>query len=236
MRRKSVGILALVLVFALMFTACAARRPLETPIQPRGNTTGQYNNNRGNSLGNNTGMGPSSNNPTDTGYGMDGNGNPSYYGGYGGYGGYNNGMYGGYGNDYRNIGGTNTSPNYGINNTGNNTTQANRLSRICETVPGVDNATVVVSGNTAYVGVDTDGDLTGRNIAYGTANDLSAVKSQCAQKVRSANPQIQTVYVSTDTNFFERLRKVGNGTRNGTMTNNFRNELNELVRGLTPER
>ena len=236
MRRKTVVILALTLAFALIFTACAARRPLQTPIQPRDNTTGQYNNNRGNSLGDNTGIGPSSNNPTDTGYGMNGNGNPSYYGGYGGYGGYNNGMYGGYGNDYRNIGGTSNSPRYGLNNTGTLTTQTDRLSRVCETVPGVDNATVVVSGNTAYVGVDTDGDLTGRNIAYGTANDLSAVKSQCAQKVRSANPQVQTVYVSTDTNFFERLKKVGDGTRNGRSVNNFRDELNELVRGLTPER
>jgi YhcN/YlaJ family sporulation lipoprotein len=122
------------------------------------------------------------------------------------------------------------------NNTGTLTTQTDRLSRACETVPGVDTATVVISGNTAYVGVNTVGDLTGKNIAYGTARNLSAVKSQCAQKVRSANPQIKTVYVSTDANFYTRLKKVGDGTRNGTLTNYFRNELNDLVRGLTPER
>lgn len=207
MRRKTVVILALVLVFALMFTACAARRPLQTPVQPRQNTTGQYNNYRGIGVG------------TDTGYGMTGIGDTSYYGGYG--------------NDYRNIGGSNKSPNYGI---GTATTQADRLSRTCETIPGVDNATVVISGNTAYVGVDTDGDLTGRNIAYGTASDLPAVKRQCAQKIKAANPQIKTVYVSTDANFFDRLRRVGNGVRNGSPVSSFRNELSELVRNLTPER
>lgn len=235
MRRKTVVILALVLVFALMFTACAARRPFQTPIQPGRNTTGQYNNYRGIGVGTDTytGIGPSSTNPYDTGYGTTRMGNPSYYGGYGGYGGYNNGMYGGYGNDYRNIGGSNTSPNYGI---GTATVQADRLSRTCETVPGVDNATVVISGNTAYVGVGTDGDLTGRNIAYGTASDLTAVKRQCAQKIKAADPNIKTVYVSTDANFFDRLRRVGDGVRNGSPVSNFRNELSNLIRNLTPER
>lgn len=249
MRRRTFVILALVLVFALIFTACAARRPLQTPVQPRQDITGQYDNNKGIGMGTRTGTGtntytgrgPSSNDPYDLGYGVGNNngatgmGNPSYYGGYGGYGGYNNGMYGGYGNDYRNAGGSNNSPNYGFSNSAG-TTVADRLARSCETVSGVDNATCVVSGNTAYVGIDTDGDLTGRNIAYGNANDLSAVKQQCAQKVKAANPQIQTVYVSTDANFFERLRKVGDGVRNGSPLNSFRNELDSLIRGLTPER
>jgi len=228
MRRKSIVILALVLCFALMFSACAARRPLQTPAQPGQDTAGR--------TGTYTGIGPSSTNPYDTGYGTTEMGNPSYYGGYGGYGGYNNGMYGGYGNDYRNIGGGNNSPNFGLNNMRLNTTQAQRLARTCETVPGVDNATCVISGNTCYIGVDTDGDLTGRNIAYGNANDLAAVKRQCAQKVKAANPQIQTVYVSTDANFFERLRRISDGGRNGNVGDNLRNELSELVRGLTPER
>ncbi|HYE84402.1 MAG TPA: YhcN/YlaJ family sporulation lipoprotein [Clostridia bacterium] len=282
MRRKSIIILALVLVFALMFTACAARRPLQTPVQPRQDTTGLYDNNRGVGsgagrttgvgtrtgvgTGGYTGRGPSSNDPYDLGYGAGNNagyggygatgigrdfggtgttgnygglgtgmGNPTYYGGYGGYGGYNNGMYGGYGNDYRNIGGGNNSPNFALNNN-RGTTQADSIARAVEQMTGVDNATCVVSGNTAYVGIDTDGDLTGRNIAYGNATDLTAVKRACAQRVKSVNPNIQTVYVSTDANFFDRLRNVGDRVRNGGNVNNFRNELNTLIRGLTPER
>ena len=304
MRRKTFVILALVLVFALMFTACAVRRPLQTPVQPRQDTTGLYNNNRGTGSGtgpatgtttgtgtktgagttNYTGMGPSSNDPYDLGYGAGNNagyggygaagtgrnyggtgaagnyggagatgtygaggatgatgggvtgmGNPIYYGGYGGYGGYNNGMYGGYGNDYRNVGGSNNSPNYGVGNTGG-TTQADNIARSLEQMVGVDNATVVVNGTTAYVGIDTDGDLTGRNISYGNATDLAAVKRACAQRVRSANPQIQTVYVSTDANFFERLRRIKAGGNTGGNTGGFTNELNSLIKGLTPER
>lgn len=237
MRRKTIVISALVLCFALMFTACAARRPLQTPVQPGQDITG----NRGTNTGEYTGIGPSTTNPTDTGYGMNRMGTPSYYGGYGGYGGYNNGMYGGYGNDYRNIGGGNNSPNFGSNNTGLNnkgsvTTQGERLARSCETVRGVDSATCVISGDTCYVGVDTDGDLTGRNIVNGNANNLPALKRQCAQKIKAANPQIKRIYVSTDANFFERLRRISDGTGNGNARDNSRNELIELVRDMIPER
>ena len=276
MRRKTVVILALVLVFALMFTACAVRRPLQTPVQPRQDTTGQYNNNRGtgSGTGTNTGMGtgtntgvgtrtgagtntytgygPSANDPYDLGYGAgnnagyggyDGYGGYSGYsgyntgnnGGFGGYGDYYNGMNGGYGIDYRNMGGSNNSPNYGLNNTGG-TTQADRLEKSVEQMTGVDDATVVVSGNTAYVGIDTDGDVSGKKFSYGNSTGVAALKQACAQKVRASNPQIQTVYVSTDANFGERLRRVGDGVRTGSPVNGFRNELNELVRRLTPER
>jgi len=208
MRRKTVAILALALVFALMLTACAVRKPLQTPEQQEPNTTGLYNDNRG--MGTTTGTGTGYTNPYDANYG----GN----------------------NDYRTIGGTNNSSNFGLNNTGTATTQADRLAKSCETVSGVNNATVVVSGNTAYVGVDTTGNRDGKNVAYGTANNVSTVKQQCAQKVRAANPQIQTVYVSTDANFFDRLRRVGDGIRNGNAAGGFRNELDGLVKGLTPEK
>lgn len=227
MRRKTVVISAFVLVFALMFTACAARRPLQTPVQPRQNITGRYDNNRGIGVG--TGMRQNANDASDLGYGNTG------YGNYGG----NNDMYGGYGNDYRNIGGSNNSPNFGVNNNGNAATQGERVARTLEGIPGVDDATVVISGNTAYVGVDTNQDLrgTGRNIAYGNANnDVSTIKQQCAQRVRANNPNVRTVYVSTDANFLERLRRVGDGVRNGSAVDSFRNELDGLVRGLTPER
>lgn len=278
MRRKAIVILALVLVFALMFTACTARRPLQTPVQPRESTTGRYDNNRGiangtgvgtrTGIGNTsyTGNGPSAYDPYDLGYGAGNNANNGRYGAgsgmnygsYGGYntgnnagyngvnfgpsagnpiyyGGYDNGLLGGYGADYRNIGGSNNSANFGLNNTGR-TTQASGIERAVEQMTGIRDATVVVSGNTAYVGLDTDGNMTGQNIAYGNTTGTSALKQACAQRVKSSDPQIQTVYVSTDANFIDRLRKVGDGVRTGSPISSFRNELNNLVRSLTPER
>lgn len=240
MRRKTIFLSASVLVFVLMFTACAARGQLQTPVQPRQGITNQYDNNRGIGAGTDTYTGIRSGytNPYDTGYGMGttGIGDTTYYGGYGGYRGYGGNNYGmnkGYGNDYRNIGGSNTSPNYGI---GTVTTQTERLSRACETIPGVDTATVVISGDTAYVGVNTGRALSGKNTFDGSTGNLSTLKGQCASKIRAANSQIKTVYVSTDTGFFDRIRRVGDGIRNGTPAESFRNELSNLVKGLTPER
>ena len=282
MRRRTFVVFALILVFALMFTACATRRPLQTPAQPRQNTTGLYDNNRGvgtgtgttTGAGTRTGVGTGYNYPYDARYGIRNNGmgyggyngyygygtannagyggaeTPSYYGGTTGYGNYNNGMYGGnvgyggyggYGYDYRNTGGSNASGNYGLNNTAGTTqagrtTQADGIERSLEQIAGVDNATVVVSGNTAYVGLDTGGDDRGTNVGYGPDGNVAALKRSCAQRVRAADPNIKTVYVSTDNDFSNRLRRVGEGIRTGSPVSTFRNELDALIRGLTPDR
>jgi YhcN/YlaJ family sporulation lipoprotein len=233
MRRSNYLLLALVLVFALVFTGCAARRPLQTPVQPRQDTTGMYNNNRG-GVGVNTNTGPM----TPNGYGNNYRYNNNY--GYG-----NNSRWGtdtGYGN---NTGiGNNTGNginngyggNFGLGNnrnlrdTGTPISQADNVARACERVQGVDNATAVVSGNTAYVGIDMK---TGNARAN---NDIAGIKRQCAQQIKAANPNVTTVYVSADADFIDRIRRIGDGVRNGRPVDGFRNELAELVRRLTPER
>lgn len=214
MRRKTVFLFALTLVLTLIFTACAARRPLQTPTDTGLDNTDQYNNYGGNDISRYTA--PNTGNDMADGYGN-----------------YNTGINDGYGNNYRDIGGGNTTSNYGIRTAVGET---NRLKRTCESVSGVEDATVVILGNTAYVGLDMDRDTNGRNISFGGGNNLSTVKSQCVQRVKAANPKIKTVYVSTDEDFFERVRKIGDQMRNGSTVNSFRNELSELVRDLTPER
>ncbi|MGE5633233.1 MAG: YhcN/YlaJ family sporulation lipoprotein [Caulobacteraceae bacterium] len=238
MRRKTYVVLALVLVFALIFVGCTVRRPM-SPVQPRQNTTGLYNNRTGvgantgygtNRYGTNTGYGPNYGYATNYGYGPNaGYGPNSGFGTNTGYYGTNTGIgtnYG-YGTNYG-TGGTNNSPNYNLNGIGPITTQADNIARAVETVPGVNNATVVISGNTAYVGVDL-------NKGTPTAN-VSTIKSQCAQRVRSTNPDIGTVYVSTDPDFLTRIRRVSDAVRAGRPVSGFRTELTDLVRRLTPER
>src|SRR5690554_5186835 len=54
---------------------------------------------------------------------------------------------------------------YGINNNNNNNNNTNdealsrRIAEIATDIDGVDNATVVITGDTAYVGIDMDKDL-----------------------------------------------------------------------------
>ncbi len=227
MRRKTAIMSALILVFALMFAACAARRPLQTQLQP-GPGTGINNNFRGVGTGTDTGTGTRFGTGAGTGTrfgtrtGMDS--------------GFNNRGFGFYGTGNNFGGGNFGESDFSLGRTNSSTGYADRLARECETITGVNNATVVLSGNTAYVGVNSGGNNTGRNISFGAAGDTTGIKRQCAQRIKAANPQINTVYVSSDADFFNRLRKVGNGIRNGTPAESFRNELSGLIRNLTPER
>ncbi|MDF2840176.1 MAG: hypothetical protein K0Q99_948 [Clostridia bacterium] len=127
------------------------------------------------------------------------------------------------------LNGTDFGNNVGYN-TGTNTgtRQADDIARACEQVQGVENATAVVTGNTAYVGIDMDD-----NTRIANQRDI---KNAVAQKVRAANNDINTVYVSTEADFMNRLRNVGNGMRNGNGFNTFTNELEEMVQRITPTR
>lgn len=203
--------LSFVLVTALIFTGCTpARRPYTSP-------------NQNNGLGNNVGY-------QDTG---------------------------------RNLGTNNNMGNY--RNTNNNTLSADRAATAVERIQGVRNASVVITGNAAYVGVvldtntttgttgttgirDTTGTtgitgttgttgttgMTGTTGITRTTGNQRDIKREIAQTVRATVSGINTVYVSTDTGFMDRLRTVGEGIRNGRAVNTFTTELNDMVRRITP--
>ncbi|OGO77621.1 MAG: hypothetical protein A2Y23_11735 [Clostridiales bacterium GWB2_37_7] len=113
-------------------------------------------------------------------------------------------------------------------NANNNTTtkRADNIARAIEQLQGVENATVVVTGNTAYVGIDMD-----ENTNIANARDI---KREVSQKVRANATDINTVYVSAEADFMDRLRNVGNGLRNGRPVDAFTTELNEMVQRLAP--
>lgn len=224
-KKKSVFVLAAILIIAFAFSGCAARKPMTTTDQTDqfgGQRTGyNYNDREDTNYGSVTGIEKNLDNR------------------------YNMGDYRGLGNNYgigsntrygraedRYSGGSNNSANYRIPGLGTQMTAADNIARAVETVPGVQNATVVVSGNTAYVGINTTATGLGTT---GTAN-LTDIKRKVAQTVRNTDDNITTVYVSADANFRDRLRRVGNGVREGRPIDGFRTELTELVRRLTPER
>lgn len=118
-----------------------------------------------------------------------------------------------------------TNKGLGNNVSLNTTTQTtDNLERTIEQVQGVRDATVVVSGNTAYVGLVLD---------TNTAN-ASDIKNKVTQQIRSSNRAISTVYVSTETSFIDRLRNVGTGISGGKPISGFTTELRDLVRRINP--
>ena len=89
--------------------------------------------------------------------------------------------------------------------------QALKISREVDDVPGVVKATVIVSNNNAYIGVYTDSNR--------TVNEAD-IKQQVVSTVKSNNPSIQTVYVSTDPNTISRLNKINRGIATGDKSSN----------------
>lgn len=284
MKKKTTIILALTLAFALMLSACAARRPMYTNENGFDTTRNNIGTNQGNNnanMGRQQGVGG-----TGANYGANNRRNnlgtnnrdypgfPTLPGDYGNVTGYDTNL----GNDnnlannrtINNTGFGNTgtgmgtrpgntglgNPGPGMGNTGAGTTGAGTtgaggygvgnnqtgvnlfgmgtplannnetLERTCEAVPGVQDATVVVTGNTCYVGIDSNNNR---------AADLTRIKREVADRIRSTNQYVNVVYVSENENFINRLRTVGDRMRNGNPGANLTNELNDMVRTMTPQ-
>ncbi len=234
--KKSGFVLLAVLIISLAAVGCAPQGPMTTDRTDEigGQQTGyNYNDYQdteyGSPYGTRTNLGNRNNMGDYRGlgnnYGVNNNDMGNNYGL-----GNNTGMGGntGIGN---NTGAGNNAANYRIPGLGTPMTQTDSIARACENVAGVENATVVVAGDTAYVGIDLEGNRMGTNNA-----NLNDVKRRVAQTCRNTGNNINTVYVSADANFMDRLRRVGNGIREGRPVDGFRTELTELVRRLTPER
>lgn len=84
--------------------------------------------------------------------------------------------------------------------------QALKISREVDDIPGVVKATVIVAHNNAYIGVYTDSNRT---------IDGADVRQQVESTVKSNNPSIQTVYISTDPNTISQLNKINRSVATG---------------------
>ena len=107
----------------------------------------------------------------------------------------------------------------------NNEELSRRIAEIATDVDGVDNATVVVTGDTAYVGIDMNKDLENE--------DTDRLKERVGDRIKDRVDSIDRVYVSADVDTVERL-----GDRSGysrrTPISGFLNELTEMFRRPMP--
>lgn len=103
---------------------------------------------------------------------------------------------------------------------------ATRLAREAANVPGVNKATVVLSGGTAYVGL---------NIKAGTeAARTNTIKRDVAARVKRAEPRLNRVLVTTDADTVARLNRVASGVAKGKPISAFADEMREINRRMTP--
>ncbi|OPZ73672.1 MAG: Lipoprotein YhcN precursor [Firmicutes bacterium ADurb.Bin456] len=103
---------------------------------------------------------------------------------------------------------------------------AKELARAADQVPGVNGATVVLAGTTAFVGVDQKAGL--------EEKETERVKRDVSNKVKEAEPRLTAVHVSSDPDTVTRLREIAKGVANGEPVSAFDQELAEIVKRISP--
>lgn len=103
--------------------------------------------------------------------------------------------------------------------------EAARLADVASKVPGVRKAYVVLSGTTAYVGLD---------LKPGEEPRSKTIQKDVASRVKRADARIRRVMVTTDPDLVTRIKRVSNGIAAGRPISAFTREMSELNKRLTP--
>jgi YhcN/YlaJ family sporulation lipoprotein len=95
-----------------------------------------------------------------------------------------------------------------------------------EDIDGIRAATVIVSGTTAYVGVDLSANAEGK-----LTNEL---KNTVVKTAKKTDKTLSRVYVSADVDTVARLRNYARDIERGRPMSGFVNEINEMFRRPAP--
>ena len=103
---------------------------------------------------------------------------------------------------------------------------SNHLERLAKSIPRVNNATCVVIGNVAIVGIDVDGSL--------DRGTVGTIKYSVAEALRK-DPQGKNAIVTADIDIRNRLREIRNDVNNGRPIRGFAEELADIVGRIIPQ-
>ncbi|MBB6215547.1 YhcN/YlaJ family sporulation lipoprotein [Anaerosolibacter carboniphilus] len=101
-----------------------------------------------------------------------------------------------------------------------------RITREAERVTGVRNAVTLVNNNVAYVGLDVGTTLGDEDADY--------VRDEVINRIHTAEPTINRVYVSSNPDTLGRLRGFGNDIRGGRPITGFIDQVETLFRRTIP--
>ncbi|RKD34288.1 YhcN/YlaJ family sporulation lipoprotein [Thermohalobacter berrensis] len=95
-------------------------------------------------------------------------------------------------------------------------------------IPGIDDATVVISENTALVGVQY---VNGRNNGF-----TATMNERVEDTVRRVDRRINNVVVTADPNLFEQIDDIATGINRGRPMTGFTQEIQDILRRIQPTR
>ncbi|WP_051003979.1 YhcN/YlaJ family sporulation lipoprotein [Gottschalkia acidurici] len=120
-------------------------------------------------------------------------------------------------------------PNDNLNtNTDNNSMveKSDRIANKLTELPEVKNASVILTGNTCLVGINTNDNTEGK-----VTTDL---KNRVEAKVKEEDSNINNVAVTADPDLIKRVENLGTDVRNGKPISGLGNEVEEIIRRITP--
>ena len=104
--------------------------------------------------------------------------------------------------------------------------KAEELAKKISDLKNVNSATVVLSGKSAWVGVDLAAKLENKM--------TNQMKNEITSLVKKEEKNINKVYVTADADTVSRLRNIARDIADGKPVSGFINELNEIGRRITP--
>lgn len=113
--------------------------------------------------------------------------------------------------------------NYTEQAVGDNTT---KIADKVEDLKEVNRATVVISGNTCLVGVDINDNIEG--------NMTTSLKNKIDKIVKDTDRNITNVSVTANADLYKRIENMGRDIRAGRPLSGFANEIEEIIRRITP--
>lgn len=114
------------------------------------------------------------------------------------------------------------------NNSNNNAEKADKIAERIKKLSNIENASVLISGNTAIVGVDIKNNVEGQ-----LTKDL---KQRIENIVKKADNDIENVSITADPDLFTRISNMAEDITNGRPISGFAEQFEEILRRIAPTR
>jgi len=128
------------------------------------------------------------------------------------------------GNDHNDMN-NDANNNNGNNNNGNDFSFSDEAADKVAAMDGVDNATVVMMGNSAYVAV---------GLKEGT-NESDDLKTRISDEVKNVNADIDKVYVSANPDFLKEINDYRTKYNNGQPVEGLFEEIGDSIKRVFPD-
>jgi len=109
---------------------------------------------------------------------------------------------------------------------GYNKERANRIAKLINDFPEVNKTTVIITGNTALIGIDTVHEL--------DKKEIERLKRKIEEKVYSTDLSLKNIGISTSPEIINRMNKITNSINNMKSIDGLANELSSIIREIVP--